>query len=314
MIALNIFLVSINIIVPLCIFCLIGYFSHQWHWVSSHAYEELNRLVYKLLLPCVIFYSAYHSDFHSGFPIGYIGYGVGSILIIFTITLMCIALSSHPQVQKGVIIQAIVRSNFVILGLPVIQSVYGQHIGNTAILLSFVVPLFNLLSVVALEMYSSVSVNYLQMIGQILKNPLIIGSVLGVIANLLQLPLPAFLSQTLSDLNFATMPLALIALGGTFHFQAVKKNHWILSYVTALRLFLLPFVFTGLAVMLGFRGVELLSLFIAFGSPTAVASNSMAQEMNGDSELAGQIIFATTVLSAFSFFFWITLMESYRLL
>lgn len=311
---MGVFLVSLNIIVPLCLFCLIGYCSRLWHWVSLKTYEELNRLVYRILLPCVLFYSAYHFDFYSGFPAGYVLYGVGCVLAIFFIASVCISLTRHPRRQKGVIIQAIGRSNLVILGIPVIQTVYGQNIGNTAILVAFVVPLFNFLSVVALEMYSTVKVNFRELSLEILKNPLIIGTVLGISVNVLQIPIPQMFHHALYGLNLATTPLALIALGGTFRLASVKSNQWILTYVSFLRLFLIPFIFTGIAAWVGFRGVDLLSLFIAFGSPTAVASNSMAQEMNGDSELAGQIIFVTTLLSAFSFLLWITLMNVFQLL
>lgn len=311
---MGVFIVSLNIIVPLCLFCFIGYGSRALHWVSLDAFKQLNRLVYKFLLPCVLFYSAYQSDFYKQFPIGYVAYGVAGIVLVFVLTFICIAPTHYPRKQKGVIIQAIGRSNFVLLGVPVAQSIYGQNIGHMAILLSFIVPLFNLLSVIALEMYSVKKIRFMEMIWEIIKNPLIIGSLLGVAANLLRVPVPTMIHQTLYDLNFATVPLALMALGGTFEFKAVKNNRWTLTYVTALRLFLLPLIFVGLAVAIGFRRIELLSLFIAFGSPTAVASNSMAQEMNGDSELAGQIIFVTTILSAFSFFLWITLMNAFHLL
>ncbi|MCI1859828.1 MAG: AEC family transporter [Sporolactobacillus sp.] len=313
-VVLGIFIVSLNVIVPLCLFCLIGYGSRVLGWVSLPAFAELNRLVYKFLLPCVLFYSAYGSNFYKQFPIGYVAYGVAGVLIVFLVTFVWIACTHYPRRQKGVIDQAIGRSNLVLLGIPIAQSIYGQNIGHMAILIAFIVPLFNFLSVIVLEVYSVKKVRLLEMIVEILKNPLIVGTFLGVIANLLHMPMATMFQRTLNSLNTATVPIALIALGGTFEFKSMKNNRWTLTYIAFLRLFLIPFVFAGLAAMIGFRRIELLSLLIAFGSPTAVASNSMAQEMNGDSELAGQIIFITTILSAFSFFLWITLLNALHLL
>lgn len=314
MIPVGIFTLSINIILPLCFFCLIGYFTRQWHVVSGEAYQQLNKLVFRVLLPSALCYSTFHSNFRQGFPIKYGLFGSLGVLAVFLIAFMVISLTHYPNEKKGVIIQGISRSNFVLLGFPVIQSVYGPHIGATAILVSFVVPLFNLLSVIVLEIYSDQDVNYLHMIRDICKNPLIIGSMLGLILNLADFPMPYIFDRTLSLLNGAVTPLALIALGGTFQIKAVKNNLGTLLAVIFCRLVLVPFVFVGLAIVIGFRGIELMSLFIAFGSPTAVSSDSMAQEMNGDGELAGQIVFLSTLLSAFSFFIWISLMEASHLL
>lgn len=307
---MGIFTLSINIVIPLCLFCFVGYLTRQLHWISTEAYKQINKLVFRILLPCSLFYSTFHSNFHHGFPIKYGLFGSVGVFAVFIVSFIVIACTHFPREKKGVIIQGISRSNFVLLGFPVIQSVYGPHIGATAILVSFVVPLFNLLSVVVLEFYSDQKINFLHMICDVFKNPLIIGSVLGIILNLAKLPIPFIINRSLSMMNGATTPLALIALGGTFQYKAVKSNLSILISVIFCRLAFVPFIFLGLAILIGFRKIELMSLFIAFGSPTAVSSDSMAQEMNGDGELAGQIVFLSTLLSVFSFFFWISLMKA----
>ena len=56
----------------------------------------------------------------------------------------------------------------------------------------------------------------------------------------------------------------------------------------------------GIALLLGFREVPLASVLIAFGAPTAVSSFTMAQQMDGDDVLAGQIVVFTTLLSVVS--------------
>ncbi len=45
--------------------------------------------------------------------------------------------------------------------------------------------------------------------------------------------------------------------------------------------------------MFGYRGVELTTLMIIFAAPTAISSFTMAQQMDSDSELAGQIVVFT---------------------
>ena len=56
--------------------------------------------------------------------------------------------------------------------------------------------------------------------------------------------------------------------------------------------------------LLGFRGVELVSLLGVFASSTAIASFTMAQQMGGDAELAGDIVVSTSALCSFTLFGW----------
>ena len=63
-------------------------------------------------------------------------------------------------------------------------------------------------------------------------------------------------------------------------------------------------------VLLGFRGVEFVSLLGIFASPTAINSFTMAQQMGGDEELAGDIVIVTSAASAFTFCGWIFLFKS----
>ena len=64
------------------------------------------------------------------------------------------------------------------------------------------------------------------------------------------------------------------------------------------------------AVLLVWRGVALASLLPVFASSTAVNSFTMAQQMGGDAELAGNIVVATSALCSLTMFFWCFLFKS----
>ena len=73
---------------------------------------------------------------------------------------------------------------------------------------------------------------------------------------------------------------------------------------------LIPAVTLLPAVLLGFRGVALASLLPVFASSTAINSFTMAQQMGGDAELAGNIVVGTSALCSLTLFFWCFLFRS----
>ena len=148
----------------------------------------------------------------------------------------------------------------------------------------------------------------------VIKNPMLIGTFLGFIILLFDIQLPIFLKNSINDIAKIATPLALIVLGGTFEIQAISKNLKILIATVFTRLIVVPAVFVGIAILLGYRNVELISLLVLFGSPTAVASYAMAVNMNCDGELASQAVLMTTIFSIFSMILWISCLTSMGML
>lgn len=103
-------------------------------------------------------------------------------------------------------------------------------------------------------------------------------------------------------------------VGGTLRFEAIQKNLRYLVPCLSVKLLLTPFVFVSVGYLIGLRQAELFLLLAIFGTPMASASYPMAQNMGGDGELAGQLVFLSTVLSVFTLFGWIFLMNQLGIL
>ena len=145
---------------------------------------------------------------------------------------------------------------------------------------------------------------------QVAKNPLVVSSALGVIALLAGLKLPGVAEKAVSGLGAVATPLQLFLLGAFFRFEGLGRYVRALSAVTTVKLVVTPAIFLSLAAVLGFRGVEFVALLGIFASPTAVNSFTMAQQMGGDAELAGDIVVSTSVFSAVTMFLWIFLFKT----
>ena len=144
----------------------------------------------------------------------------------------------------------------------------------------------------------------------ILKNPLIISSILGILFLLLKIRLPYSLDHMVSGLGDIAAPLQLFLLGVFFDFKGMKRFCRQLITVNVGKLIVFPAVFLFAAYLLGFRNADFVSLMGIYAAPTAINSFTMAQQMGGDEELAGSIVVSTTAVSILTMFMWIYLFRS----
>ncbi|MBQ2932731.1 MAG: AEC family transporter [Clostridia bacterium] len=99
--------------------------------------------------------------------------------------------------------------------------------------------------------------------------------------------------------------LAIIVLGSEFEFSAVKGCLKELVITVGTRLVLAPLIMVTAAVKLGFTGEALACILVVFAAPVAVSSISMAQQMDGDEQLAAQLVVISSALSLLTLFVWI---------
>ena len=298
------FVVCINAVLPIFLLMAAGYAARCFHLLDRADVEKINRIVFRAFMPVMVFYNLYSSDLSSAMRGSLLGYAVIGVLAEYLLSLGYALLFVKDHSRRGVVIQGLYRSNFVIIGLPIAESLVGGDLGPVAMLLAVVIPIFNILAVITLAVFNGKKPGLKEVVLDIMKNPLIIGSVAGIAALLAGLRLPAPLEKVVSQMSGATSPVLLFLLGAFFQFKGMRSHMRELAAVCAGRLVVFPALFLGLAVAIGFRGVELVSLTGVFASSTAIASFTMAQQMDGDAELAGDIVVWTSALCSFTLFGW----------
>ena len=319
--------ISVNAVLPLIICMAAGYLFRRTKLVDEGFCRKCNTFCFKTFLPLMIFMNVYNSDLESAVQPGAFLFAAAAVLVIFAAAFLII-----PRIVKkgsvdsagspvsaasrqAVLIQCIFRSNFVIFGYQVVANVYGAGEAAVAsVMAAIVVPLYNVLAVITLEYFTNSKNGLRPVILGIIKNPLIIGAVAALLFKLSGLTLPAPLHTGLSDMAGMATPLALVVLGGTFHFDALRRNAGALAIGTLGKIVVSPLVMVPIAAALGFRDANLLSLVIVFASPAAVNSYTMAAAYGHDPELAGQLVVVTSVLSMVSVFGWIFLLRTLGLI
>ena len=301
---------SFNIIFPLFLLMVLGYFLKAVGMLDKTTLKKMNSIIFKAFLPCLIFYNVYTSEISDMFDKRLIIFSVASVVISFLVLIAVIPLIEKDNKKRGVIIQGIFRSNFVIFGIPLSVALYGDGIvGSAAVLIAIVVPVFNFLAVLSLEIFRGGRPDMVKILKGIVTNPLILSSLIGLLAMAVGLKLPSTLEKAIGDVSKITTPLALIVLGGSLDFGKIGGNAKQLGVSVIGRLVIVPCVFLPAAVYFGFRNAELAILLSLFASPTAVSSFTMAQQMGGDDELAGQIVVFNTTLCVITVFLWIFILK-----
>ena len=199
------------------------------------------------------------------------------------------------------------RSNFIIYGIPLTTYVFGAEKSSVCgMMIMIMVSLFNVAAVIVLEMFrEGGKIRPKQLLLGVVKNPLLQGCVAGLLFYLLQIRLPSFIASPVSSLAGIATTLALVVLGANLRFDELKRNSRTVTAVLVIRLIVLPLVMVTFSYLIGLRGVELFLILMIFGTPVATSSYPMAQNMGGDGQLAGQLVFVSTVASLATIFLFI---------
>lgn len=357
----DILLTSVNAVVPIILLILLGYLLKKYKFLSNEFIKIGNKFVFKVCLPCMLFINIYDSmKSFADIRWDVVLYSVIIICVIFSLGLLTAILITKRKDRRGVILQCSFRSNFAIIGLTLVERLGGDT-GIAGIISAFSIPIFNILSVVALSVFAdkedSKDTQLQEIEGtevssgvqatkskhsiknillNIVKNPLIIGVVLGLICvGIREIERACcngevvfrldtqlkFAYTALKDLKAIASPLALVVLGGQFEFSAVKGMTKEIVVSTVWRVIIAPLIGIGIAVLLSNYtnlftfGPEIYPTLIAlFGSPVAVSSAIMAGEMNNDEQLATQLVVWTSICSIATIFIMVFILMASGLL
>lgn len=304
-------LFSFNVVLPLVLLMFLGAFLRKVNIFDKDFLKKTNKFTFKVLLPVLLFNNIYTSKISEDINLQFIMFAVIICLVIIGILIIVIPKIEKDNRNRGVIIQGLYRSNFILYGLALSGNIFGDEgLGLVTALIAIIVPIYNFAAVIILDIFTLEKQNYKKTTISILTNPLIIGSLLGILVSVLEIKLPAALDKTIADIAKTASPIALMILGGEIEINNIWKNIKYLIFVAAGKLLIIPAITAFIAIALGYRGVELGVLFSMVAPPTSVSSYTMAQQCDCNHELAGQIVFFTTILSPFSIFLYIFIFKS----
>jgi predicted permease len=284
------FLTTLNIVLPVFAIIGLGALLRNKGLVDPSFLTQTNRLLYFILLPLLLFYKIGSADFETNFNLN-LTLGMLATLSLGAVLSYGLALAfGYSPEDRGSFSQGAFRGNLAYVGLPIVLSAYGDAgFTKAGVLMGCLVPAINLLSILALifarrNRHSSTNKRLLR--DQLLCNPLIIGSLV----------------------TGATLPLALITIGGSFSLRQLQGDLRKAGLASLFKLAAFPLLNFFVISLFGIHGMDLGIAVLLAGTPTAAASYVLAQELDGNPRLTSSIIILSTTFSAASFTVLLTLL------
>lgn len=308
------FLLALNVVFPMFFLMMLGVILKRIKMVDERSLTVMNSLIFRVFMSTLLFLSVYNIGDLSAFSaknLKLMLYAFVSILVVLVLAWLIFVRLIADKKRLAVMIQGVYRGNFILFGLAIAGSLYGDAgLGIVSILTVVTIPTFNILAVIILEYYSGKEISRKKLIKQVSKNPLVIATVIGIIflASGIKLPKPIY--KSLNDISKIATPLAFIVLGAELKFGNMLRNIKYLIFVDFLKLVVNPLISISIGKVLGFQGAEIVALLAMTACPTAVSSFTMAKEMNVDGYLAGEIVATTSLVSIATIFCWILILKS----
>lgn len=296
------FLETVHHILPVFVVIFLGMFLNKLRFFSPQTKDEIVRLVFYVGTPALLFRTIGLADLHQSFEPKLIVFFVCAILLYVALLIGLCTRVKDPS-KKAAIIQIGYRSNFAIVGMPLAMNLMAEEgVLMTAIALSFVVIVYNTTAVVLLSYYGKKERNFKSLLLSVIKNPLIIGTLAGLVWSLLKLPMPILLDKSLETMGDIASSMGLLVIGATISLNGFQANRNYILTAVFFRNILAPLLFLTAAILLGFRGDYLMITAILSGSPAAVNCFVMAKKMGADPDISAYGVSLTALVSILSIF------------
>jgi predicted permease len=297
-------------IAPIFIVILLGWFLNRRRFIPSSLIGPLNRLVYYLAIPAMIFREVARSSFALYFDPLLLAATLLPLLVIFGLALLLggRAWSLGPG-ERGTFIQSSLHGNLGYIGLAVCYYLLGEKgFTSASILAGFLMLFQNLVSVIGYQLVSTGTGNGRRLwffIRKIVGNPVIGSALAGMAFSLLEIPIPEMIDRCLTIISGMALPSALLVIGASLSFGLMKSHIRLFLAACLLKLLVLPALGVLAYRLSGIPADRFLPGLILLAAPTATVTFVMAGEMNGSTDLATAAISMSTLLSALTFILWL---------
>lgn len=306
---------SLNATMPVFIMMVLGSFLRCIRVVDDSFASKMNRFVFLIPLPCLLFSQLSKVDIDAARNIKFVAF-------CFFSTAACIIIASllslfiKNKALRGEFVQASYRSSAALLGIAFIENIYGNA-GFAPLMIIGSVPLYNVMAVIVLSATSPAESEkkadkalMIKTVKGVLTNPIIIGIVLGLLWSASGLKVPNILDKAVTSIGNVATPMGLIAMGASINIKKAAGNIIPAAAATFMKLIGFAAIVMPFAILMGFRNAELVAILIMLTSATTVSSFVMAKNMGHEGTLTSFTVMLTTVLSAFSVTLWLFILKS----
>jgi len=288
------------LLLPDFMLIVVGFVLCRFTALNRPVWEAAERLVYYVLFPVLLFNSILKSPLQPAQTISLAAASVGTVACGIVLSL---SLKHWPGVDARLHAsgaQVAFRFNsFIALALS--ERLGGpQALAWTALMIALCVPLCNVAAVWPLARHGGHSYGR-----ELVRNPLILSTLGGLLANLAGLQFPDAVATTLQRIGLAALPVGLMAVGAGLRLGGLKAAPWLAATLLTLRHAVLPVIAIGLTAALGLPAEQRMVVVLFAALPTASSAYVLAARMGGDGSYTAGLVTLSTLLAMVSIPVWL---------
>jgi len=320
---------SVKSVSPIFLIIAIGTILRKVGLIDKIFSEKITRLVFNIFLPALLLKSLILVDFQKTQSFRMILTVWGTLFACFFISrgFSCLVVSRRQS--RGFFVSGAIWGNVAIMGYALGEALYGlEGLARAAIFSALVMPVHIFIGYLSMNSYASLrfvsnsgsehtqtqqSVNgsnsargtltvsrikYFASKLSFIANPVTMSIALGILLNLLQFKIPDLALTLLDILGEMSLPLSLIAIGGSLQFRIANWGESLFAAV--IKLIVMPAAAFLIARVMQLERAWTASIVIGFSCPTAISFFVISRSLGHEASRAAAIITASTVGSAFS--------------
>jgi len=286
----------LNTIFVILIMIFLGYFLKRIDLLNTKDIDVLNKLVFNVAMPCLIFSSLYSANLSNTLdlaimPVICLIVGTVSGLIVFII----LTFKNYSKKQKWSVVVPVVIGNTAFLGFPIVLGIFGQTALIRAIFYDIGTPIFFLfLSIILMVNFGG---TFKEVIKRISCFPIIWAVIIGIAFNFLNISIGEIATDLIGYLAAMSVPLIMISLGLSLRFKGLFKNLKIASLVVVVKLLIAPIIALVLVNIFGLSGIESTVAIVEAAMPSGLISLVLAVTYKLDFNLTADCVIVTTIFS-----------------
>ncbi|MFD1715051.1 AEC family transporter [Amnibacterium flavum] len=275
----------------------IGYVVGRIGLLGEHAPRVMSRLVFFVLSPCLLFTVLADADVHSLFSSTLAVAAISAVIciVVFAGIALLVFRQKIPETVIGSLASGYVNANNI--GIPVAVYVLGDPAYSAPVLLLQLLVLTPI-ALTVLDWTTHGGVSLRRILLQPVRNPILIGSVLGVILSITGTQLPDPVMEPFRIVGAAAVPVVLISYGMSLHGQRVLASGSARRDVivaSLLKLLVMPLIAWGSGLLLGLDSETLRAVVVLAALPSAQNVFNYAQRYGRGVVIARDAVLITTI-------------------
>jgi hypothetical protein len=278
---------------------LCGYLICRFTALNRPVWQQVETLVYFFLFPVLLFHSIVKSPLDLGAASSLIGAGLSlglcAIALSYSLPYWPVLGKRLDKRDHAASAQIGFRFNsFIALALAD-RLVGPEGLLMISVLIGVCVPLFNVGAVWPMARHANTG-----FLRELSRNPLIIATASGLIANLMGFRIPPWLDPSISRIGAASLALGLMAAGAGMQLDTLRRGKLLGLSVLSVKHFFLPLIALGMSQLFQLNPAQTTVLLAFSALPTASTCYVLAARMGYNGPYVAGLVTLSTLSGIWS--------------